>query len=104
MCEHLDFMHYPVDDAVKALGRRWAVPVLLEIMQGQDRFNVLLKHVGGINTRALAARLHEFEKYGLVKRQKIGASPERVHYLLTEKGEEMRQLMREISAFSLKWH
>ncbi len=104
MCDFLDFMHYPVDDAVKVLGRRWSVPVLMEIMQGQDRFNVLLRQVRGVNARALAARLREFERYGLVARRKVGASPERVHYLLTEKGEEMRKLMREIAAFSLKWH
>ena len=55
---------------LKVLGRRWAAPVLLEIMQGQDRFNVLLKQVRSVNARALATRLREFESYGLVERRK----------------------------------
>ncbi len=78
-CVSLDFMHYPVDEAVKVLGRRSAVPVLLEVMQAQGRFNVLLKQVRGVNARALAARLREFEQYGLAERRKVGASSERVH-------------------------
>jgi DNA-binding HxlR family transcriptional regulator len=101
MCEPLEFLQYPVDDSVRMLGRRWVVPVLLEIMQGQNRFNVLLKNVQGVNSRALAARLREFEQNGLVERT---ITDRRICYSLTEKGKAMRELMREITAFSLKWH
>lgn len=104
MCDHLEFMQYPIDDSVKALGRRWAGPILLEIISGRDRFNTLLAGIEGINARTLAARLREFERLGLVTRTRRNTSPERVHYVLTEKGEALRYLLREIASFSLKWH
>ncbi len=102
MCDHLEFMQYPIDGSVKALGRRWAGPILLEIISGRDRFNTLLGSIKGINARTLVARLREFERLGLVERKKRHSSPERVHYVLTEKGEAMRHLLREIVSFSLK--
>ncbi len=97
-------MQYPIDDSVKALGRRWAGPILLEIISGRDRFNTLLAGIKGINARTLAARLREFEKLGLVERKTGTSSPERVHYVLTEKGKAMRHLLRDIVSFSLRWH
>jgi len=104
LCDHLEFMQYPIDDSVKALGRRWAGPVLMEILSGRDRFNTLLSSIRGINARTLAARLREFERLGLVKRKKRAPTSERAHYVLTEKGEAMSHLLRDIVSFSLKWH
>ena len=104
MCDHLQFIQYPIDDSVKALGRRWAGPILLEIISGRNRFNTLLGSIRGINARTLAARLREFERLGLVERKRRTSSSERVHYVLTAKGEAMRHLLRDIVSFSLKWH
>lgn len=104
MCNHLEFLHYPVDASVKTLGRRWATPVLLELLNGNNRFNTLLRDIPGINPRTLSTRLMEFQDLGLIKREANTSSPTRVSYSLTPKGEEMRQLLREIVSFSLKWH
>ncbi len=71
-------MQYPIDDSVKALGNRWAGPILLEIIPGRDRFNTLLGGIKGINVRNLAAGLRKFEWLGLVERKKRYSSPERV--------------------------
>lgn len=100
----LEFLRYPVDTSIKALGRRWAAPVLLEILNGNNRFNTLLKDIPGINPRTFSTRLIEFQDLGLIKRELNTSSPSRVSYSLTPKGEEMRQLLREIVSFSLKWY
>jgi len=100
----LEFLRYPVDASVKTLGRRWATPVLLELLNGNNRFNTLLNDIPGINPRTLSTRLTEFQNLGLIKKEATSASPSRVTYSLTPKGEEMRHIVREIVSFSLKWY
>ena len=104
MCNHLEFLRYPVDASVKTLGRRWATPVLLELLNGNNRFNTLLNDIPGINPRTLSIRLTEFQEIGLIKKEAASTNPSRVTYSLTPKGEEMRHLLREIVSFSLKWY
>ena len=104
MCNHLEFLHHPVDASVKTLGRRWATPVLLELLNGNNRFNTLLNDIPGINPRTLSTRLTEFQDIGLIKKDAASTTPSRVTYSLTPKGEEMRHLLLEIVGFSLKWH
>ncbi len=76
----------------------------MEVLNGNNRFNTLLKDIPGINPRTLSTRLAEFRQMGLIRRETAAADPLRVSYSLTRKGEEMRQLFREIAGFSLKWH
>jgi|SRR5690349_2257460 DNA-binding HxlR family transcriptional regulator len=101
MCDPL---HYPIDDSVKLLGKRWAAPVLLEIMSGRDQFSTLMHVISGVNSKTLSTRLDEFEQSGLIERRRHnGSRPEQVHYILTPKGENMRELIREIVSFTMKW-
>jgi len=96
---------YPIDESVKLLGKKWAAPVLMEIMSGRDHFNTLMETIPGLNSKTLSTRLDEFEKSGLIQRlQEDGSRPDQVHYALTSKGEDMRDLVREIVGFTTKWH
>ncbi len=104
MCDFTEFLRYPLDGSLSVLGKKWAGPVLLELLNGRDRFNTLLSAVPGLNPRTLSARLDDFERIGLVKREVVRNSPARVHYRLTEKGEDMRSLLREATNFSLRWY
>ncbi len=104
MCDHLEFLRYPLDDSFRLLGRAWTAPVLFEILNGTDRFNTILATIPGINPRTLSARLEELQKQGLVTRARTSQSPSRVRYTPTPKGQEMRQIMSEIASFSLRWY
>lgn len=95
---------YNVDDSLEVLGKKWAVPVLLEILSGRKRFNSILGAIPGMNARTLSARLDEYEESGLIERLKVDSDPPQLHYVLTNKGEDIRQLVDEIVRFSLKWH
>lgn len=103
MCDHIEFLRYPIDDSLKILGKRFAGPVLLELLNGRDHFNALMSEVPGLNPRTLSARLDDFERLGIVRRERVRTSPTRVCYRLTEKGEDMRTLLREVTSFSLRW-
>ena len=96
--------HNGLDDSLQVLGRKWALPVLLELLSGRNRFNSILGAVQGINARTLSARLGEYQETGIIRKENVSEDPPEVHYVLTAKGEEMRQLVNEISSFTLRWH
>ena len=103
MCDHIEFLHYPIDDSFKLFGKEWAGLVLMELFRGTDRFNTLLKTLPGISPRTLSMRLDDLEKTGLAIRTATDSSSPRIRYELTSKGEEMRHLVREMASFSLRW-
>jgi DNA-binding HxlR family transcriptional regulator len=91
-------------DSVRLLGRKWALPVLLQIMSGKTRFNSILKEVRGINARTLSERLDQYEACGLIQKTNGTRHALETGYRLTKKGEEMRHIIIAVSGFSLKWH
>ena len=76
----------------------------MEIMSGRVHFNEILSAVPGLSPRTLSVRLHEYQKVGLIKKQSNGDARPQSRYVLTEKGNEMRGLVRNIVSFSMKWH
>ncbi len=104
MCDHVEFLRYPMDDAFRVLGKRWAMAVLMEVLSGADRFNMLKAAVPNIPPRTLSGRLDDLESVGLLKRRVTNGTPSRVHYILTEKGNDMKVLLRQLTGFSLKWY
>jgi len=108
MCDHMEFLRYPIDSSFGMLGKRWAGPVLMELLNGHNRFNTLLASVPGLNPRTLSARLDDLQKCGIIVRESFRPNPEtngvRVRYRLTRKGEDMRPLLRHMASFSLRWY
>ena len=104
MCDHVEPLRYPFDDALRILGRKGAAPVLMELLNGSDRYNTLKQVFPDISPRTLSARLDELEKVGLVRRETTLQTPSRVRYILTEKGDDIRTILRELAGFSLKWY
>ena len=76
----------------------------MEVLNGANRFNMLRTAVPDISPRTLSGRLDDLENTGLLRRQVASNTSSRVHYALTEKGEDMRTLLRELANFSLKWY
>ena len=96
-------MRHSIDLSLQLLGKKWATPILLELLSGKDSFNVLLRAVPGVNSKTLSARLDDFRKAGLIEKQLVSRS-QQTRYELTPKGEEFRTLAREMVGFSMKWH
>lgn len=64
----------------EAVRGKWALPVLLGLMEGRDRFSTLAVALPGVTDRALALTLRRLEDAGAVRRDVVDDHPPRVHY------------------------
>src|ERR1700693_855874 len=71
-----------VTDAVNAVGDRYSLPVVRELLYGNHRFSELAARAGARRT-LLAGRLRKLEELGVVQRRRYSTRPPRDEYLLT---------------------
>lgn len=98
----LNFLAYPLQSSLGALGRKWALLVLMNIALGQaQRFNDLLRKSPGMSKRILAMRLKELEQGGFIARaeQRRGY----IRWQLTSKGTDVLPVLLTLVRFASKW-
>jgi DNA-binding HxlR family transcriptional regulator len=76
------------------LGDRWTLLVVRDLMRGKRRFAQLQGSSEGIPTNILSDRLRRLVGAGVVVSRRYCEHPPRVVYELTEKGEDLRPVMR----------
>ena len=101
--EHLSNFCPRYHHAMELIGRRWTGAILRVLINGPQRFNALLTEVPGLSDRLLSERLRELEAEKLVVRHVLPGPPVRVEYELTERGHDLDQVIRSISAWAEKW-
>lgn len=67
------------------------------------RFGELKRIVPGISSRVLTERLRKLESAGLVDRAYKPTIPPEVSYSLSKRGMELRVILNQLSALSIKW-
>jgi DNA-binding HxlR family transcriptional regulator len=82
---------------------KWTLAVLDALGQGINRPGQLLRTLPGLTTKVLYERVHKLERYGLVERRAYPEIPPRVEYELTERGQRLIQLIRQMRAFAQEW-
>ena len=91
------------------VGRKWMVFILSELLtQGEVYFSEFLTHIQGkygqtISARVLSDNLSLLEKNGIVSRNVSSDSQIKVHYSLTEKGEDLRVVFGVLKGWGSKW-
>ncbi|PWK89594.1 HxlR family transcriptional regulator [Lentzea atacamensis] len=83
--------------ALDAVGDRWTLLVVRELLLGPRRYVELQADLPGIGTNLLAARLKKLRELGLV--QRAGLAPHSYH--LTAEGERMRDSVLALSRFGM---
>jgi DNA-binding HxlR family transcriptional regulator len=76
------------------LGDRWSLLVVRDLVRGKQRYAEFLESPEGIPTNILADRLKRLAAQGVIRSRRYSAHPPRVEYSLTEKGEELRPVLR----------
>jgi DNA-binding HxlR family transcriptional regulator len=86
------------------LTKVWTLPVIHSLgLQEPARFNELKRRIEGISATSLAERLGELEKQGVVARKVFPESPPRVEYTLTAKGLELKEILKQLGEWAIKW-
>ncbi len=88
-----------------ALGKRWTYLIMRNIgVLHINRFNQILRSLGGLTPRVLIMRLNELESRGLIRPVIIQQKPRLVKWELTEKGEDTLPILEGYHSFVTKWY
>ena len=92
----------PIQTVFGILGGKWKHRILLELHPGPMRYNQLAASIGTISYKVLTQQLRELEEDGLVCRKVYPEVPPRVEYVLTEMGESIFVVFREMRRWGLE--
>ncbi|MDX5326065.1 MAG: helix-turn-helix transcriptional regulator [Bacteroidota bacterium] len=89
----------PVSATLKIIGGKWKPLILYFISVDVNRFGLLQRMIPGCSKRMMTAHLRELERDGIIDRKVFAEVPPKVIYSLTDRGETLRPIFRELS----KW-
>jgi DNA-binding HxlR family transcriptional regulator len=96
--------HCPVNYGLEAIGDRWALLILRDIVfRGKRTYGAFLKSEEGFATNILAARLDHLIEAGILQREGDETDRRRDIYSLTEKGLDLIPLLFEMVLWSAKY-
>ena len=86
--------------AHEAIGRRWTVLVVRELLCGSNRFNDIRRGIPRISRTMLSERLQELVDVGAVARLQGASGPE---YALTPGGRELGAVIMALGTWGQRW-
>ena len=89
----------PVATTVQLIGSKWKLLILRNLLVRPWRFNELRKNLEGISQKVLTDSLRSLEDDGIIVRTVYPEVPPRVEYSLSDLGEKMRPILKEMEAF-----
>ena len=92
----------PIAHALGAVGERWTLLVVRDLMNGPKRYTDLAASLPGIGTNILAARLKELEESGLVEKRKLPPPAASTVYELTPYGHDLRPVLHELARWGAR--
>lgn len=73
----------PTRHVLDRIGDKWAILILLSLVDGPVRFNALRRQIGGISQKVMSQTLKSLERDGLITRTAIATVPVTVEYAMT---------------------
>jgi DNA-binding HxlR family transcriptional regulator len=92
-CSH-EHMHGGAVITLSLLSEKWTIPLLHQIVQGNNRFEQLQRAMTGISPKTLMVRLRELEEAGILTRKVFPGYPLHVEYAATERGKALGKVIR----------
>ncbi|GAA0879021.1 helix-turn-helix domain-containing protein [Algoriphagus jejuensis] len=86
----------PSDVFLKVIKGKCKTTLIVMIKKGRNRFSEMKRTLPTISERMLAKQLDELEKDGLITRKAFPEVPPRVEYYLSEYGESLYPIVREM--------
>jgi len=89
-------------EVLSALGDRWGMIIMRDLLLGLTRYDDLRRSTGVTNA-TLSGRLKDLEEAGLIERRQYQARPERHEYIPTEKGRDIALVMQAMVQVGDRW-
>lgn len=89
-----------IRDVLDRIGDKWSVLVIVELASGVRRFRELQRAIDGISQRMLTLTVRRLERDGLVSRTVYPTVPAQVTYELTERGNSLTMLVKQLADWS----
>lgn len=89
----------PVATMVELIGNKWKLLIIRNLLASTSRFGELKKGIPGISQKVLTDNLRALESDGLVIRKIFPEVPPRVEYSLSELGNTLRPLFKDMEAW-----
>lgn len=90
----------PIEEFMDMLRGRWKVFILWELIQGPRRSGELRKSIPPITQKVFVEQLRDLEDSGLVKRTVFPTVPPKVEYEVTELGQSLRGILKDMCHWS----
>src|SRR5690349_2389952 len=92
----------PVAKSLEFLGERWTLLIVRDLLRGAKKFQDFQESLAGVAPAVLSHRLKVLEDNGIVGRRLYSEHPPRAEYTLTERGLELRPVVRALAIFGAK--
>ena len=92
----------PVAKAADAIGDRWSVLMIRELLRGVQRFNEFERSLPGISRSVLAQRLRHLERAGVIVRN-VRPDERATSYRLTDAGSELVSVVKALNDWGVRW-
>ena len=85
------------------LGKKWMGLIIEVLLEGPQRFKNIAAAIPNVSDRVLVERLKELEQEGLVLRTVDPNAAMRVAYSLTNKGKDLKDVMKAVQIWADVW-
>lgn len=95
-------MNCSVAEVMEAIGDRWGLMIMRDLLLGLSRYNDLQTSSGATNA-TLSDRLKRLEETGLVERRLYQTRPDRYEYLPSKRGQDIVLLIQAMIQIGDRW-
>ena len=92
----------PVARSLAFLGERWTLLLIRDLLTGPRKFHEFSASLPGVAPTVLSQRLKVLEEHGIVSRRLYSEHPPRAEYTLTERGMELRPVVRALGIWGAR--
>ena len=82
---------------------KWKLAIVWHLLEGNKRYKDLHENVCEITQKTLTVKLKELEQKKLIKREVFAEVPPKVVYSLTPIGEELRDVLKAMHSWGIKY-
>ena len=103
MAEQKKMTPSPVEVTLSIIGGKWKPLIVFSLLSGTKRFSELRRLLPQATQQMLTMQLRELEQAGILRRHVYAQVPPKVEYSLTELGQSMEPVLRQMCAWG-EWY